>query len=111
MIKITTGTVLIVILGGALVLRPAMPVRSEGKPAPALRQPVLFDTPEADAILAGLQVFPPDSPWNQDVSVLPVQANSAAIIASIGADRHIDFNLDMNFVLVPPDQKRVPVKI
>ena len=73
--------------------------------------PVLFNTPEADRILTGLQVFPPDNPWNQDISKLPVQANSDAIIASIGKDKRIDFNLDMNFVIVPPDQPRVPVKI
>jgi hypothetical protein len=73
--------------------------------------PVLFNTPEADRILTGLQVFPPDNPWNQDISKLPVRANSDAIIASIGKDKHIDFNLDMNFVIVPPDQPRVPVKI
>jgi hypothetical protein len=73
--------------------------------------PVLFNTPEADRILTGLQVFPPDNPWNQDISKLPVRANSDAIIASIGKDKRIDFNLDMNFVIVPPDQPRVPVKI
>src|SRR5215213_3226616 len=78
---------------------------------PKVTQPVMFDTPEADRILAALQVFPPDNPWNQDISALPMHANSAAIIASIGKDKHIDFNLDMNFVIVPPDQPRVPVKI
>src|SRR5581483_1827916 len=80
-------------------------------PMPAIRQPVMFDTPEADRILAALQVFPPDNPWNQDISTLPVHPNSSAIVASIGGDKHIDFNLDMNFVIVPPDQPRVPVKI
>ena len=80
-------------------------------PLPKLTRPVMFDTPEADRILAALQVFPPDNPWNQDVSALPLHPNSAAIIASIGMDKHIDYNLDMNFVLVPPDQTRVPVKL
>src|SRR5499426_4796742 len=78
---------------------------------PKITRPVMFDTPEADRILAALQVFPPDNPWNQDISTAPVHANSAAIIASIGRDKHIDFNLDMNFIIVPPDQPRVPVKI
>src|SRR5687768_6969905 len=58
---------------------------------PKITRPVMFDTPEADRILAALQVFPPDNPWNQDISTLPVRANSAAIIASIGNDKHIDF--------------------
>ena len=50
-------------------------------------------------------------PWNQDISGLPVQADSARIIASIGAEKHLGYNLDMNFVIVPPNQTRVPVKI
>src|SRR5215468_7694725 len=78
---------------------------------PKITRPVMFDTPEADRILAALQVFPPDNPWNQDISKAPVHANSAAIIASIGKDKHIDFNLDMNYIIVPPNQPRVPVKI
>jgi hypothetical protein len=42
------------------------------KPAPpALREPMLFNTPEADRILAGLQVFPADNPWNADISRQP----------------------------------------
>src|SRR6266511_3145464 len=78
---------------------------------PKITHPVMFDTPEADRILAALQVFPPDNPWNQDISTAPAHANSAAIIASIGKDKHIDFNLDMNYIIVPPNQPRVPVKI
>src|SRR5215831_1494920 len=78
---------------------------------PKITRPVMFDTPDADRILAALQVFPADNPWNQDVSMAPVHANSAAIIASIGKDKHIDFNLDMNYIIVPPDQPRVAVKI
>jgi hypothetical protein len=74
-------------------------------------KPVPFDSAEADQILAALQVFPPDNPWNEDVSQRPTALNSQAIIASIGADKPLDFNLDMNFVLVPPNQTRVPVKI
>jgi hypothetical protein len=80
-------------------------------PMPKITHPVLFGTPEADRILAALQVFPPDNPWNQDISALPVQADSAQIIRSIGAAKHLGYNLDMNFVIVPPDQKFVPVKI
>jgi hypothetical protein len=76
-----------------------------------IKTAVLFGTPEADRILETLQVFPPDNPWNQDISALPVHADSAAIIESIGRDKNLDYNLDMNFVIVPPDQKRVQVKI
>ena len=71
----------------------------------------MFDTPEADAILDALQIFPPDNPWNQDISGLPVHKDSAAMIAGIGADKPLQYNLDMNFIIVPADQKRVEVKI
>jgi len=80
-------------------------------PMPDIRQSVLFDTPQADAILAALQIFPPDNPWNQDISSLPVHEGSARIIAGIGADKQLEYNLDMNFVIVPAGQKRVVVKI
>src|SRR5262249_28077182 len=78
-------------------------------PLPEIKAPVMFDTPEADAILAALQVFPPDNPWNEDVSGLPVLPNSDKIIAGVGADKSLAYNLDMGFILVPPDQKKVPV--
>src|SRR5207253_6617751 len=45
------------------------------------------------ASLHGRRVFPPDNPWNQDISGAPVDPRSDAIIASIGADKpvHPDF--------------------
>ena len=70
--------------------------------APELRQPVLFDTPEADRILSRLQIFPTDNPWHEDISQRPVHPQSAPIVAGIGADKPLGFNLDMNFVIVPP---------
>jgi len=73
--------------------------------------PVLFDTPEADRILERLQIFPPDNPWHEDISARPVAPDSAAIVGSIGADKALGYNLDMNFVIVPPSQPRVPVRI
>jgi hypothetical protein len=80
-------------------------------PMPKIPAPVTFGTPEADRILESLQVFPPDNAWNQDVSALPVAKDSARLVASIGADKNLGYNLDMGFILVPPDQKRVPVKL
>ena len=80
-------------------------------PLPKIAKPVMFDTPAADAILAALQVFPPDNWWNRDVSALPVHPDSAKMIASIGPDKPLQYNLDMGFVIVPPDQKRVDVRI
>jgi hypothetical protein len=45
------------------------------------------------ASLHGKQVFPPDNPWNQDISNAPVDPNSARLIAAIGSDDrlHPDF--------------------
>jgi hypothetical protein len=37
----------------------------------------------------GCPVFPATNPWNQRVDRLPVARNSAAIVASVGADEHI----------------------
>ncbi len=91
--------------------------KSAGRPAEAppskfaITRPTLFYTPEADAILAQLQVFPADNAWNADVSRWPVHPNSARIIASIGSDKVLRYNPDMSFILVPTDQPRVPVRI
>src|SRR5258708_34774378 len=74
-------------------------------------KPVLFNTPEADKILAGMQIFPRDNAWNEDISSRPVAANSKAMIAGIGADKRLAYNSDMSFILVPPNQKKVDVKI
>ena len=105
-----TAIILLGMVGaGAIVARD---VRERKRPpVPKIMQSVLFGTPEADRILSALQVFPPGNPWNQEIDRLPVQSNSARIIASIGAAKHLGYNLDMNFVIVPPNQPRVPVKI
>jgi hypothetical protein len=87
---------------------------SSGRPLPkmpAITKPVPFDTPEADKILEALQVFPADNPWNQDVSKWPLHPDSKKIVAAIGAGKPFRYNPDMGFVLVPPGQKRVPVRI
>ena len=78
---------------------------------PAIAAPVSFDTPEADAILAALEIYPPDNPFNQLVEAWPVHPDSTAIVASIGAAKTLRMNSDMGFVLVPPSQPRVPFKI
>src|SRR3954452_5224918 len=78
---------------------------------PEINSPVQFNTPQADKILSSLQVFPKDNPWNEDISKLPVHPNSAKMIASVGAAKKLAYNLDMCFILVPPNQKKVPVKL
>jgi hypothetical protein len=100
---------------------PAAPARVNGDPArlrriraakmPGIDKPVLFDTPQADAIVSALEVFPPDNPWNLVVEDWPVHPNSKNIIASIGAGKKLRYNADMGYVLVPPNQKKVPVRL
>jgi len=87
-------------------------LRAEDRPQmPAVREPVMFNTPEADRIMTALQVFPGNNPWNKDISTLPVLSNSKEIVARVGANKPIAYNLDMAFVIVPKDQKRVAVRI
>jgi hypothetical protein len=105
--RLATLGVVLAIGAAALVLAAPRP----RPPMPKITAPVMFGTPEADRILEAMQVLPPDNPWNQDVSRLPVAKDSALLVATIGADRSLGYNLDMGFILVPPDQKRVPVKL
>jgi hypothetical protein len=85
--------------------------RGDRPRARAIDGPVLFDTPEADRILEHLRVFPPDNAWSADVSGWPLHPNSRGLIAAIGADKPLRYNTDMSFVLVPPDQRRIPVRV
>jgi hypothetical protein len=78
---------------------------------PKIDKPIMFDTPEADAILSALEIFPPDNPWNLVVENWPLHPNSQKIVNSIGANKPLRYNPDMGFILVPPNQKKVPVKI
>jgi hypothetical protein len=71
------------------------------------------------ASLGGKRVFPPDNPWNQDISREPVDPNSDRLIASIGLDAnlHPDFGTrwqgapnGIPYVVVPGTQPKVPVR-
>nr|CAA9233674.1 outermembrane protein [uncultured Armatimonadetes bacterium] len=71
------------------------------------------------ADLGGRRLFPANNPWNQDVSGLPADPRSDALIASIGRDKplHPDFGTTYNgapngipYVVVPGTQPRVPVR-
>ena len=85
---------------------------SRDRPAmPEITRPVMFNTPEADRILAALQVYPADNPWNEDISRRLFHRNSKNLIASVGREKNLAYNLDMAFIIVPAGQKRVPVKL
>lgn len=76
-----------------------------------ITQPVLFHTPEADQLVQQLQIFPNDNAWHADVSQWPVASNSRDLVASVGAGLKLRSNYDMAYIIVPADQKLVPVKI
>ena len=100
------------IVAAEMTVGAGAPSPTSVRPAlPPINRPVMFNTPEADRILEVLQVFPPDNPWNEEISQWAVHSNSQNIIASIGAEKPLRYNPDMAFILVPPDQKRVSVKI
>lgn len=69
----------------------------------------------ASTMSAGCQVFPADNPWNQDISQLPVRADSATFMASIGLSRtlHPDFgenpDYGIPYTVVEGNQAKVPI--
>jgi hypothetical protein len=96
-------------------------------------RPLLISALALGAVAAGLataagssgprvgqcRVFPPSNPWNQRVDKLPVAANSATIVDSIGPSEgmHADFGsgryqgrpIGIRYTTVPRKQRRVPV--
>src|SRR4029453_10832703 len=103
--RVRTATAVLLVAAAGLAAERARP------PMPKITKPLMFDTREADAVLVALQVFPADNWWNRDISALPVHEDSARMIAGIGADEPPESNPDMCFVIVPPGQKRVDVKL
>ena len=78
---------------------------------PKFDKPISYDTPEADAIMSAANLYPADNPWNTLVEDWPVARNSKKMIASVGAEKPLRYNRDMAFVIVPPGQKMVDVKL
>ncbi|HHN45817.1 MAG TPA: hypothetical protein ENN09_00110 [Planctomycetes bacterium] len=88
-------------------------VNHEGRPLPPMppiTQPVMFDTPEADAIMSSMQIFPPNSHWNTDISKLPVLPNSEALCRSLARGETGRAATEFTFIIVPPNQPRVQVE-
>src|SRR5438477_7249267 len=92
-------------------------INQEGRilgPGPVVTTPTLFNTPQADAVVSAMQIFPVTSAWNEDVSRRPVLSNSAAMIAQIKADLSSSRQTlrpfyEMNYGLVPDNQPRVTI--
>ena len=84
---------------------------ADDDPDRPFKEPVPFNTKLADRILEKLQVFPEDNAWNQDVSGWPLHTDSDKMVASVGKDKPMRYNTDMGFVLIPPDQKKIDLKL
>ncbi|MES2920988.1 MAG: hypothetical protein V4819_05560 [Verrucomicrobiota bacterium] len=83
---------------------------------PVVATPLLFNTPEADAVVSAMQIMPRDNAWNEDISQRPLLANSAAMIARVKSDLAVNTgrqNLrlfsEMNYALVPDSQPTLPI--
>jgi hypothetical protein len=84
-------------------------------PMPNFTSAVLFDTPQADAIVAAMQIFPVAHGMNERVTMQPAVSNSAAMIAQMDSDlgagalARLHPLYDMNFVIVPQGQPLVDI--
>lgn len=93
-------------------------INHEGRllgPLPTVSTPLLFNTPEADAVVSAMQIMPATNPWNEDISQRPLLANSAAMITQISNDlasnrRNLRPFFEMNYVLVPDSQPRAAIE-
>jgi hypothetical protein len=74
-----------------------------------------YESPSLD----GRQLFPPDDPWNTDISQEPVDSKSDVLIAGIGPGKslHPDFGTAYDsepwgipYVVVPGNQPKVAIK-
>lgn len=100
--------------GGQQAVAPLPVVTPAQTPTPT---PTSTSSPQANyAQLGGCRIFPADNAWNEDVSQLPVDPNSATYMASMNAattNLHPDFGSDptygIPYVIVPSTQAQVPV--
>jgi hypothetical protein len=86
------------------ILGPQLPVTA----------PILFNTPQADAVVSSMQIMPVTSAWNEDISKRPLLPNSDAMISRIISDldasrRNLRVFFEMNYVLAPDNQPVVPI--
>ena len=107
-----------IVLGGLMTsLSAAERINHEGRilgAKAAVTEPILFNTPEADAVVSSMQIMPVTSAWNEDISNRPLLPNSTEMINQIISDldanrRTLRVFFEMNFVLVPDAQPLVPI--
>ena len=76
-------------------------------PMPPIAHPTLFGTPEADRILSALPGLPSGQPLeSRTSSSLPVLAYISTPYRRLDRlpRKRLGYNLDMNFIIVPPNQ-------
>jgi hypothetical protein len=83
---------------------------------PVVTNSLLFNTPQADAVISALQLFPPSNAWNEDISRRPLLSNSAGMVTQVINDlasnrRTLRPFQEMNFVIVPNNQPLVPIDL
>ncbi|HEX2749644.1 MAG TPA: hypothetical protein VHM91_16660 [Verrucomicrobiales bacterium] len=83
---------------------------------PVVTEPLLFNTPAADAVVSAMQIMPKDNAWNEDISQLSPLGNSDAMIARVKADLAVNTGrqklrlfTEMNYALVPDKQPAQPI--
>lgn len=111
------GCVVFIALAACGALLGQERINQEGRilgAAPTVAAPILFNTPEADSVVAAMQIMPITSAWNEDISRRPLLSNSSAIIAQIKSDlssarQTLRPFYEMNYVLVPDAQPRVTI--
>src|SRR5882724_3084368 len=121
-LKMSAPIVVLVLLLSVLP-SPAERIKQEGRilgALPVVTNSILFNTTNADAVVAAMQIFPVTNPWNECISNRPVLANSDAMMAqmmfdftngltgsSIASHLKVHINFEMNYVLVPDNQMLV----
>ncbi|HSZ68957.1 MAG TPA: hypothetical protein VK756_01210 [Solirubrobacteraceae bacterium] len=103
------------LFAATLIAAPAPAPVSVSVPALA---PALGPAPAPAPALAARRcpIFPASNPINQEIAHAPVDPNSAAYIASIGASLHLHADFGANpaygipYTVVGPRQPRVPIK-
>jgi hypothetical protein len=103
----------------SLPLAAAERINHEGRilgVVPAVTNSLLFNTPQADAVISALQIFPASNAWNEDISRRPLLSNSAAMVTQVFNDlstnrRTLRPFQEMNFVIVPDNQPLVPINL
>jgi len=115
------------LIGLSVLRSPAERINQEGRilgALPVVTNSILFNTTNADTVVAAMQIFPITNPWNECISNRPVLVNSDVMMSQIifeltngissassrASHQLLHINFEMNFVLAPTNQPLVPVQ-